>query len=120
MEGVTPRRGATLSSTKLRDLVTGLLFEYSAALGVDPNSADDLEKGATAISIPARGGQLDGVHALIASGAKTDRPNENGETPLACAAAGGHAHIVEILLEKGAEPNFQDAQGANPCVSGGE
>jgi ankyrin repeat protein len=89
-----------------------LLFEYSAALGVDPNSADDLEKGATAISIPARRGQLDGVHALIASGAKTDRPNENGETPLACAA--GHAHIVEILLEKGAEPNFQDAQGANP------
>jgi ankyrin repeat protein len=87
------------------------LFEYFAALGVDPNSTDDFEKGATAISIPARKGQLDGVNALIACGAKPDIPNENGETTLACAAAAGHARIVEILLENGADPNFEDAQG---------
>ncbi|KAL3447409.1 ankyrin repeat-containing domain protein [Aspergillus insuetus] len=90
------------------------LFKYFVALGADPNSTDYSDNGATAISIPARRGQSDGVNALIACGTKTDIPNENGETPLACAAAAGHARIVEILLDKGAEPNFEDAQGRTP------
>ncbi|KAL2800116.1 ankyrin repeat-containing domain protein [Aspergillus keveii] len=61
------------------------LFEYFAALGVDPNSTDEFEKGATAISA-------------------TDH---DGRNPLDRALSNGWDDCAELLLRRWAQPNTE-------------
>ena len=59
----------------------------------------------------ARSGNLDGVKALLESGAKTDPQDRVGNTALILAAGNDRDAIVSLLLEHGADPNQANRAG---------
>jgi cytochrome c len=61
------------------------------------------------LMIAARGGDLDTVNVLLASGTEPDP--EGIATPLYFAAQGGHVEIVQALLNHGADPNAMSDWG---------
>ena len=61
------------------------------------------------LMIAARGGDLDTVNVLLASGAEPDP--QGIATPLYFAAQGGHMEIVLALLKHGANPNAMSEWG---------
>ena len=83
-------------------------------LKADVNAED--EGGATALSIAARGGQLEIGRMLLAAGAKVDPTDASEQTPLMEAAMNGHADFVRLLLEKGAKVDTRNSKGQSALI----
>ena len=64
-----------------------------------------------------RGGNLDRVKELLASGADINVSNYKGQTALHCAAKAGFKNVVEYLLEQGATVDATDEQGLTPLAT---
>jgi ankyrin repeat protein len=67
------------------------------------------QKGATALSLAAQLGWLEGAELLLKYGAAVDLGNSRGETPLILAVQRRDLPLVRLLLSKGANPKRGDS-----------
>jgi uncharacterized protein len=68
------------------------------------------------IAHAARAGDLDRIHALIASGADANVPEADGSTALLWAAYQSDPEMVASLLDAGADPNVPNRFGVTPLL----
>ena len=66
-------------------------------------------KGATALSLAAQLGWLEGADLMLKYGASPDLPNSRGETPLILAVQQRNLPMARMLLAKGANPKRPDS-----------
>jgi ankyrin repeat protein len=72
-------------------------------------------RGATALGIAARAGQLEAVETLLALGASVDALSSSGHSPLLLAVFSGQSsEVVSALLAAGADPGIEAS-----CQQGG-
>jgi ankyrin repeat protein len=64
----------------------------------------------------ARGGDADGLRALLDLGLPPDVRNEKGDSLLMLASYHGHAAAVRLLLERGADPDLASDRGQTPLA----
>lgn len=112
--------GTTIINT--RDLVTGdtalhivtqrrdvAWIRFLAQKGADPNISN--KKGVTPIALAASLGFVEGVDALISTGARVDQASQTGETPLIAAVHRRDIPMIRVLLKAGANPDRADNSG---------
>ncbi|MBN1238644.1 MAG: ankyrin repeat domain-containing protein [Gammaproteobacteria bacterium] len=68
------------------------------------------------LAAAARGGNLDEVRELIASGADVNAAEPDGSTPLLWAAYQSHPEMVSALLAAGADPDAANEFGITPLL----
>lgn len=104
------RRGDSLLMIAVREArpdVFKALLENRA----DPNYQNPL--GDSALTLAALKGDRPMVEALLAAGARTNKP---GWTPLGYAASEGHQDIARLLLDRGADVNAASDNGTTPLM----
>ncbi|MBI2787067.1 MAG: ankyrin repeat domain-containing protein [Elusimicrobia bacterium] len=85
------------------------------AAGADPNQGDGARDEAPLAGCAVRPDcSLESAQALLAGGARIDRPDQIGFTALTRAAEQGNAKMVSWLLAKGADPLWQDNSQKTP------
>jgi ankyrin repeat protein len=106
------------------DLGSADVIEYLAERGSDLEDRSEVVtqghghprvRGATALGIAARAGQLEAVGTLLAFGADVDGLSASGHSPLLIAVFSGQSpEVVSALLAAGADPRIEAS-----CEDGG-
>jgi ankyrin repeat protein len=96
------------------------LLEPLLRAGANPNLRDGCSfvmeiSGQTPLLLATRGGHIDAVELLLASGAKPDGRGSEGDTPLCVAVETGAARLARQLIEAGARADRKGDQ--SPLVA---
>ena len=109
------------------DLGSVRVIEFIAGQGMDLDVRSELitqghghprDRGASALGIAARAGQLDAVETLLAHGASVDALSAAGHTPLLLAVFSGYSpEVVSALLAAGADPRIKASCQGGGCFA---
>ncbi|MBL9118313.1 MAG: ankyrin repeat domain-containing protein [Phycisphaerae bacterium] len=84
--------------------------------GKDPNVADPVSGGRTALHWAVKEGRKEMIPLLLQAKANLEAKDRVGKTPLTLAAEGKDIEIVKLLVEKGADVNARDQIGGSPVL----
>jgi ankyrin repeat protein len=103
------------------------VIEFIAAQGMDLDVRSEVitqghghprDRGATALGIAARAGQMEAVEALLANGASVDALSAAGHTPLLLGVFSGYSpEVVSALLAAGADPTIEASCQGGGCFA---
>jgi ankyrin repeat protein len=108
------------------DLGSVGVIELIAAQGMDLDVRSEAvtqghghprDRGASALGIAARAGQLEAVETLLALGAGVDTLSAAGHSPLLLAVFSGYSpEVVAVLLAEGADPRIEASCELGGCL----
>lgn len=109
------------------DLGSVGVIEFAAGQGMDLDARSEVitqghghprDRGATALGIASRAGQMEAVEALLAHGANVDAVSAAGHTPLLLAVFSGYSpEVVSALIAAGADPRIEASCQGGGCFA---